>query len=492
VAEVRRTICRWTARFLLTGLTSVGGASGQTTTSSETTPATATAGKALHTMKPGDLVLKLEREGRIDSAEHVKVRLIPAAYGGGFEVAQIVQRSGRVAKGDVILRLDGKALQKDLEAAKLALDHATRHMAIAQQEAAVLKESNQQRLEQVAKARVQAEKELEIWEKFDGPDMVKSQELSNRQREYGLADQKEELAQLESMYQGTHLAKETKEIVLERNRRSVAMSESWLELARNDDVVAKQYRYPQRDMAVRDAARWAAADEAHTKVNLAASEERKKMELENAAKALREAQERVTKLESDLELLTVTAPVDGVMTNIELEPRDIVNARQTICEILNPNALLVKFNATAADLRVLNGGVTGKTAETAEPPHFKVSLPEYPDVQLEGAVRDVATLGVHTDNATHFPVVVALRGESLLLRIGLRCKLYASHTMSNVLTMPLSAITWENGEAHCTVKTNGAVEQRIVTLGPADDKMVAVVSGLSAGDKVVCDEAAAK
>jgi hypothetical protein len=97
--------------------------------------------------------------------------------------------------------------------------------------------------------------------------MLKGAELTMRQRENGLADEKQELAQLEEMYKGTHLATETKDIVLDRTRRNVKLQEQWLEISKDGNTVSMQFRYPQRDQDVRDTLRWAQQDDAHTRLN---------------------------------------------------------------------------------------------------------------------------------------------------------------------------------------------------------------------------------
>jgi hypothetical protein len=51
--------------------------------------------------------------------------------------------------------------------------------------------------------------------------MLKNAELSVRSMENFVSNQREELQQLEQMYEGTELDTETKEIVLERARRSL-------------------------------------------------------------------------------------------------------------------------------------------------------------------------------------------------------------------------------------------------------------------------------
>jgi multidrug resistance efflux pump len=451
------------------------------TAAAESTPRTGVVERA-------DLLLHMDREGRIDSARRVKVRLIPETYNGPFEIVDVLKRGGRVSKGDTIMQLDGEALSKEIDNALIGLDHARRRLELAREEDRILKEANATRLEQTEKAKTRTATELTIWEKFDGPDMLKQAELSLRQREYYLADERQELEQLEKMYQGTHLATETKDIVLERARRQLKVSEAWLELAKHDDVITRETRYPQQDQSVRDTARWSAQDDAHARVNVRASEERKSMELQLAERAVRDAEEKLAKLQSDAKLLIVMAPADGIMTRIELEPRDQISARQTICEVLDPDDFIVKINATAEDLRVLKGGAD--SANPATP--IELTLPEYPEAEIQGVVQEMADIGTASDQATNFPMVLAIKAGSPLVRIGLRCKAHASRTLKDVLTIPAEAVKDDHGRKYCTVRTERGPEKREITVGPTSDKKTAVMSGVRLGEEVVIDEAGAK
>ena len=46
----------------------------------------------------------------------------------------------------------------------------------------------------------------------------------------------------------------------------------------------------------------------------------------------------------------------------------------------------------------------------------------------------------------------------------------------------------EGGKSTCQVIVNGEPQEREIVTGPSNEKMVMVVSGLSAGDEVVIDE----
>jgi HlyD family secretion protein len=383
------------------------------------------------------------------------------------------------------VRFDTEPLEKALDEARVNVDHAQRRLKIAQAEQKVLQEDNITRLEQSQKARERAQKELEIWDKYDGPDMLRQAELGLQQREFSLADQKQELAQLEEMYSGTHLAQETKDIVLDRARRGVMMSEEYFKLAKHDDVISRQYRHPMQDMQVRDGVKWSLEDEAHAKINVVTTEDRKSMELEGAERALKDAQERLADLEADRALLEVKAPADGVMTAIDLDPRDTVNARQTICEVLDPAKLVVKFAAHPEDLRVL-APVEGEAVR-----QVALRLPDFPEVMLSGSIIEMAEMvsaGGSGADANTIPVTVKIDGAgNPLVRLGLKCKVRAERPLPDVLAIPKTAVKWDAGQAKVKLANGGAAQEHAIVVGPANDNMIMIVEGLKAGDVVVAD-----
>src|SRR5215470_8153204 len=100
----------------------------------QTAPADAS---KVHVVSAGDFVLHVEREGRIDSADKTKVRIIPEAFNGPFEVAEVVKRNGHVKVGDVLLRIDSEPFDKEMDSARMALDHARKRLEIAREEARI-------------------------------------------------------------------------------------------------------------------------------------------------------------------------------------------------------------------------------------------------------------------------------------------------------------------------------------------------------------------
>ncbi len=253
---------------------------------------------------------------------------------------------------------------------------------------------------------VKAEKELEIWEKSDSPDMIKQADLGMQSRKFSLADQKQELSQLEEMYSGTHLSQETKDIVLDRTRRGVQMGDEYMKLTKNDDLITRQYRHPQRDEQVRETER--AYGRRKTNRTPRWASQRPKIArrwISRTLSGVKGAEKRLTDLQADHKLREVITQADGIMTTIDLDPKDNIE-RQTVCEVLDPTTLVVKFSAQPEDLRVLApaGGVRcGRFALVAD----------FPEVKLTGTITEMGEMiAASGGEANTIPVTVKIKGAT--------------------------------------------------------------------------------
>ena len=434
----------------------------------------------VHVVTPGDLRLTFRGEGRIDSARRMKVRVGVEEYRGALEIAEVLRRSGSVERDEPLLRFDTSEIEEQLVEARESLDDARRRLDLAREDRRIATESAAMRLERAERAKVKADHELEIWEQYNSERMLKASALSVQSRENNLDDQKEELAQLEAMYAGTRLDSATKEIVLQRARRNVRMSEQWLAIARNDDLITRQYRHGDEDRKVHEGARHNALELEHARAHSAMTKVRKEMEVEAAQRRLREAEEHVARLEADAQHMVLTAPAAGLMTPIDLQAGDTVSVRQVVTEILDPAALVAKMPLEAGDLRVVSEGVA-----------VELSLPAYPEVELAGAVTEIAAIGAKSGNSTHFDAVMSIDGDHRLLRVGLRCIAEAEATLPKVLLVPKDAVRTEEGETRCHVWMESEAQERVIRIGACNDEMCQVVSGLDAGEHVLLEEPAA-
>lgn len=435
----------------------------------------------LHVVSPSDLPTGTERDGRLEAAEVRRVRLDLEAFGGALRVVELhpaLREGGKVEAGATLARLDPAPLERELRGAREALEAAKADLAHGQAEHQVALAAAKDALEQAQAAARDADRALERFQALDGPLLLDGARHSVERSEHHVADQREELEQLEGMYDGTRLAPETKEIVLERARRNLRHAERGLDQTRRGAEVTTAWEHPDRLRALEERARWAAAELEQLQERQRLEGERRAVRLAAAERALRDASERVAELEADLAKLTVTAPLGGVVEASELRPGDRVAAGQAITTVHDTSRLLVRFDATEDDLRLLAPGSK-----------VKLRLLAFGEVTLGGAVLAVAEVPSREQDAPTYPVVVQVDKTHPRARVGLRVRVQAQgELVRRALVVPRRALTIEGGRATCQVWANGRATPIEVILGPGNQESVQVLRGLVAGDAVVLPE----
>jgi hypothetical protein len=99
-------------------------------------------------------------------------------------------------------------------------------------------------LAQAEKEHELAQRRLEIFEKFTGPNRIARSELGLKYAEDGLTDAREELRQLELMYKEDQFADQTKEIVIDRARRQLERSQRDFELRQGEHKILIELTLP--------------------------------------------------------------------------------------------------------------------------------------------------------------------------------------------------------------------------------------------------------
>jgi HlyD family secretion protein len=167
----------------------------------------------------------------------------------------------------------------------------------------------------------------------------------------------------------------------------------------------------------------------------------------------------------------ITAPIDGVVTRLDVEQGEMV-----VMGVQNqPGTILM----TVSDLSAVNAEVKVAEADVmrlANGSPATVTLEAIPTEKFTGRVVEIGAsalpqLGAQAA-AREFRVKVRLEGKTATLRPGLTCDteiLVAER--KNALTVPLQAVVEQNGQTGVFVVRDGAVQFTAVTTG--------IIGGLS-------------
>lgn len=112
--------------------------------------------------------------------------------------------------------------------------------------------------------------------------------------------------------------------------------------------------------------------------------------------------------------------------------------------------------------------------------------PNGTNTPLPGTVESVGVIATSSDaSGATFPVSISITGSQKGLYAGVSASISIVTSSRQALTIPTSAITYENGTAHVQLKTDSGTTDTVVQVGTTTGGRTEITSGLNDGDTVV-------
>ncbi|WP_376792981.1 efflux RND transporter periplasmic adaptor subunit [Thermoflexus sp.] len=199
------------------------------------------------------------------------------------------------------------------------------------------------------------------------------------------------------------------------------------------------------------------------------------LDIQLAQYQVQQAEIAVRQLELRLEQARLIAPVDGVVTAVNIAEGGSAGTGAPAITLADLNQLEVVVNLPEVDVAQV---MPGQEAEV---------IPEaMPNTRLKGRVVAVAPVGVQTQGVVNFPVTIALEESTPSVRAGMTVQVQIIVARrENALVVPRRAVTTRGGQAFVTVLRGDQTEQIPVRVGMRGDTMVEILEGLREGDIVV-------
>jgi multidrug efflux pump subunit AcrA (membrane-fusion protein) len=145
-------------------------------------------------------------------------------------ILSILPHGTQVAKNDVLLEFDTLALKRKIEDTRTAITSKTLGLAQAEQDLVHLQTTSKHQLESLRTKAGIAREELEYFTKTRRNAEERSADQSLERAKQYLANQEEELRQLQKMYEADDLTEDTEEIILIRQKNAVKAATFALEM----------------------------------------------------------------------------------------------------------------------------------------------------------------------------------------------------------------------------------------------------------------------
>lgn len=221
----------------------------------------------------------------------------------------------------------------------------------------------------------------------------------------------------------------------------------------------------------------------------------------NAARSrIRQSQASLTSARHDLAQVTITSPIDGVITRVNVEEGEVA----MIGTMNQPGTVLL----TIADMGVMEATVDVDETDVVNVEvgqSARVTIDAFPDTTFAGTVTEVGTspkieptITGPAEGATDFEVVVTLEDELPSARSGLSTSVdIVTAEKENVITVPIQSLVVRQ-VADDTVGQDGVAEREgvfvvadgearftPVRVGISGDRYFEVLSGIEPGAQVV-------
>ena len=422
-----------------------------------------------------------EVEGALEPAVKKILRVLPDEFPGPFAVLEALPTGRKVEPGTVVVKLDTATIDRTIRAGQEGLDGIRKKYEMLNEEYATLLSSNKIKLERLQLDYSNALRDQKIFEKFGEENMLKSKELTVKGQEFATAERADELAQLEKMYKDTQLATDTKEIVLERARKSAAISQQWLDLTRKSEKQLKEFDYPQRKELLTLAIEQKKQDLDLFKVTSRLSEATKAEELSNHQRWMRDNTERMARLDSDLQQLTLKAPFAGIVISRGLEVGDKAAAGVPLAEVWDLSKFNIRFACAASELTDIKVGDKAK-----------LRLRDFPGEELEAKIEELSIVPIpegEKGGGVRYAVKASV-SENKFLRPGMKARIELRHEKTRkAVAIPRSAVVYKDDRTWAKIRNGDKIETREIVLGLGDREKVIFEKGLSDGDQLVTKEA---
>ncbi len=172
--------------------------------------------------------------------------------------------------------------------------------------------------------------------------------------------------------------------------------------------------------------------------------------------------------------LELTAPSDGIVSNLLLEDGEIMSEGMPMYTLISTDEFSLKVEIDELDI---DGIEVGQTAT--------IVFDAFDTEEYKGTVEKISALGTNIDGVTTYTVTISVPGEAKLKTAMSATATIITEEKSDVLLIPVDAIQTSDGKTYVTVVKGEDKETTEVTLGLVNNTEAEVTSGLSEGDVIL-------
>jgi HlyD family secretion protein len=449
---------------------------------------------ATHTVKKGPLRITVDLDGIFEAKTAREIIVKPEEW-NMLVVESAAAHGEQVRKGDVILSLDTEKIDRAIADLRTELKLSEISVRLSEEQAKALDRITPLDLDASQRNARIAEEDRKYFFDVERPFSLRAIDFSLKMSEEMLEYEEEELRQLQKMYKADDITEETEQIVLKRARDSVERAKFRVEYVKlNRDQMLK-LALPRADDMIKESAQRRSLDWEKVRVEVPLAVQRQRLELERLRVQRERTDDRLKKLLADREMMTVKAPIDGIVyygkcmkgrfgdsagIGESLRRNGSIMPNQVVMTIVKPRPMFIRTTVSEDQLHWLRPGLKGLATPVS-----------YPKLKLPATIDDISDIPTGPGSFDS-RLNVELGRKAKFLMPGMSCKVkLVAYMKKDSLTVPPKVVNIDelDEQKHFVyvLDKDGKSQRRDVTLGERTDKQVEIVKGLAEGEKVLLE-----
>jgi HlyD family secretion protein len=443
----------------------------------------------------GSFNIVVSANGSLDAIKRYNVSAPPVGKKSGLDIIYAVEDHTPLKKDDLIIEFSDEVYVDDLEDLEINIEEKEKDLMLLEQDFQMKVADSVSRIK---KATDSLQASIEAHEKYtqeDAPLEKKTLQQEVNAARQSLETKKKTLAVLkQNLLTAAMGDEETREDLQDK----VDSAEIDIEELQADEEKAvyklrifKQYTYPQTSRTLESNVVKAEMELQKQLVDASAQRVQLERKIQVQERSLKSLMRERDDLVNTIRMLRVTAPVDGVITYGSADPRRRRREQKdiTVGTSMKPSELIGTIPDNSR--LVVNVDIPESSRSQVEVGmRAEMRIKALSNVKLSGTVSRISDLASHMNfwdrsSPKIYPTVISLDQTNEELRPGMTVEIdMISEQISDVIFVPIEALSAKEGRITCRVKKTMGPEERQVQIGRSSGSFVEILDGLEEGELV--------
>ena len=442
----------------------------------------------------GNFNIVISATGTLDAIKRYDIKA-PRISKKGLKIIEAIEDQTPLKKGDLIIACSDEDYLDELESQEIKVDEAQKSLMILEQDFQMKTADSVSQIKSATDEKRECVEELAKYRNEDAPLEKRNLQQAIEDARRDVTEEEENLSALKekklSTSMGDYDALSAIEDRIDTSKDKIATLEAALDKAEYKQRIFKQYTYPQKLRTLEQALVKAEMSLQKQLVNATSQRIQFQGKIEAQERVIKSYRKQFVELKENIAMLRITAPVDGVITYGNPDPRRRHREQKdmTVGTSLSPSELI----GTIPDLSrlVVNLNIPEASRSKVDVGmRAEMRIKALPNLRLSGEVLKIADMASNLNfwdrtSPKIYSTVVSIDDNHEELRTGMTVELdMISAEVQDVIFVPVETLYTKEGKVYCRVRVALRPEEREVRTGRSSKSFVEILDGLEAGENV--------